>query len=188
MKQRSIGLRDPLYSVLIEQDLNEFTVTELRDACLSHPACEEQDPIEVRRIGYTQVLRLLKLGLLEKLEADHPYQTRYRKLPTFHQVAFYNKTSGSPKLDSAQHETFTPTSNSKEVAEHSKLSTKLQQYRAQLLTSIGESEEYQHLLAEFPEYQQVIQEKYEHARDESTRLLGKLKAVEELVAYEQANT
>jgi hypothetical protein len=50
-----------------------------------------------------------------------------------------------------------------------------------LLLNMGESEAYKELYSEFPELIDEIQPKYNKARDNNTRILGKIRAIEGLM-------
>ena len=58
---------------------------------------------------------------------------------------------------------------------------KLNSYKAELLLNIGESEAYKELYSEFPELIDELQPKYNKARDNNTRILGKIRAIEGLL-------
>ena len=60
----------------------------------------------------------------------------------------------------------------------SPLVDKLNHYKMELLLNLGESEAYKELYTEFPELGNDIQPHYNKARDNNTRILGKIKAIE----------
>jgi len=51
--------------------------------------------------------------------------------------------------------------------------------------NIGESEAYKELYSEFPELVDEIQPKYNKARDNNTRILGKIRAIEGLLKQDK---
>ena len=61
---------------------------------------------------------------------------------------------------------------------------KLNHYKAELLLNLGESEAYKELYSEFPELVDEIQPQYNKARDNNTRILGKIRAIEGLLKKE----
>ncbi|MCI2286176.1 hypothetical protein L3081_25520 [Colwellia sp. MSW7] len=61
------------------------------------------------------------------------------------------------------------------------LLSKLNIYKADLLLNMGEYEAYKELYSEFPELIDEIQPKYNKARDNNTRILGKIRAIEGLM-------
>jgi len=54
-------------------------------------------------------------------------------------------------------------------------------YKQQLLLNMGEAEEYKKLCVEYPELQVKLQPKYNSVRDENTKILGNIKAIESLL-------
>ena len=61
------------------------------------------------------------------------------------------------------------------------LLSKLNHYKAELLLNIGESEAYKELYSEFPALVGDLQPQYNKARDNNTRILGKIRAIEGLL-------
>ena len=66
-----------------------------------------------------------------------------------------------------------------------KLLSKLNHYKAELLLNIGESEAYKELYSEFPELVDELQPQYNKARDNNTRILGKIRAIEGLLKQDE---
>ncbi len=62
------------------------------------------------------------------------------------------------------------------------LTDRLNQQKLMLLTAIGEAEEYDAIYKELPEIGAQIQELYNESRDRCSKLLGKVKAIENLIA------
>ena len=66
------------------------------------------------------------------------------------------------------------------------LVTKLKHYKADLLLSIGESEAYKELYSEHPEIIEEIQPLFNTAKDNNTRILGKIRAIEGLLEHNKS--
>ncbi len=62
------------------------------------------------------------------------------------------------------------------------LTERLNQQKLMLLTAIGEAEEYDAIYKEVPEIGAQIQELYNESRDRYSKLLGRVKAIENLIA------
>ena len=62
---------------------------------------------------------------------------------------------------------------------------KLNHYKAELLLNIGESEAYKELYSEFPQLVDELQPQYNKARDNNTRILGKIRAIEGLLKQDE---
>ena len=78
-----------------------------------------------------------------------------------------------------------PISDIEGIDKHKKLSAKLNYYKSELLLSLGESEAYKEIYLELPDLAEELQPKYNLARENSTKLLGKIKAIEAII--EQRN-
>ena len=63
------------------------------------------------------------------------------------------------------------------------LAAKLNLYKAELLLNIGETEAYKEIYSEFPELVDDIQPQYNVARDNNTKILGKIRAIEGLMKH-----
>ena len=69
---------------------------------------------------------------------------------------------------------------------HALLLSKLNHYKAELLLNMGESEAYKELYLESPELVDELQPQYNKARDNNTRILGKIRAIEGLLKQNEA--
>jgi hypothetical protein len=61
------------------------------------------------------------------------------------------------------------------------LKAKYSDYKNQLLSGLGEAEEYKLLCKEYPELQEELQPKYNNIRDLNIKTLGKIRAIEFLL-------
>ena len=61
------------------------------------------------------------------------------------------------------------------------LTERLSNQKLNLLTAIGEVEEYEAIYQELPEMRMQIQELYNESRDRCSKLLGTVKAIEKLI-------
>lgn len=116
---------------------------------------------------------MVKKGWLNKKSSNIKGLTRFSKTELFDVKKLLansdnEKSIATPTVDHQQH-----------------LLAKLKHYKAELLLNIGESEAYKELYSEFPELVDDIQPQYNAARDNNTRILGKIKAVEGLLSKEK---
>ena len=65
------------------------------------------------------------------------------------------------------------------------LVNKLQNYKVELLTSIGETDEYKSLCLEYPQLKEQLQESYNSARENSQIIIGKVKALESFIEQQK---
>ncbi|MDG1751814.1 MAG: hypothetical protein P8I03_09170 [Thalassotalea sp.] len=163
---------DPLVAQIIAvENFNHFTTSDVRSAYLALKNDPSLDPNSVRRNNYAELLKLVKRGWLNKKSSNIKGLTRFSKTDLFDvsNLSVNNyKPHASPTVDHHQH-----------------LLTKLKHYKAELLLNIGESEAYKELYSEFPELVDDIQPQYNAARDNNTKILGKIKAIESLLSKEK---
>jgi hypothetical protein len=167
---------DPLVAQIIAAtNFDHFTTSDVRSAYFALKNDLSLEPTSVRRFIYAELLKLVKKDWLRKLVSNKKGFTRFHKTDLFdsNEIALLalNKVK-----DSVNNE------DDKQV----KLLAKLNHYKADLLLNIGESEAYKELYSEFPELVEEIQPQFNKARDNNTRILGKIRAIEGLL--EQDNS
>jgi hypothetical protein len=163
---------DPLVAQIITTtNFNHFTTSDVRSTYLVLKNDITLEPTSVRRKIYAELLKLVKKGWLEKLiPKNKKGPTRFSKtaLCDVEQIQFKNEDE--------------PIEIIKDIdKKKEKLLSKLNIYKADLLLNMGESEAYKELYSEFPELIDEIQPKYNKARDNNTRILGKIRAIEGLM-------
>lgn len=165
---------DPLVAQIIAAiNFDHFTTSDVRSAYLALKNDPSLDPNSVRRNNYAELLKLVKKGWLNKKSSNIKGLTRFSKTELFDVKKLLDnsdneKSIATPTVDHQQH-----------------LLAKLKHYKAELLLNIGESEAYKELYSEFPELVDDIQPQYNAARDNNTRILGKIKAIEGLLSKEK---
>ena len=162
---------DPVVAqIIVVNNFDNFTTSDVRSSYLALKNDPALDPVTIRRKIYAELLKLVKKCLLNKLVSNKKGFTRFRNTEFFDLKAITliakNETTNSPKKQDDKQE---------------KLLGKLNLYKADLLLNIGESEAYKELYSEFPELVDEIQPKYNKARDNNTRILGKIRAIEGLI-------
>ncbi|MBB1450058.1 hypothetical protein NQT72_01725 [Pseudoalteromonas carrageenovora] len=162
---------DPLVAqIVVATNFDNFTTSDVRSAYLAIKNDDFLVPTEVRRIIYAELLKLVKKGWLKKIVSNKRGLTRFNKTEFF-DVEFISRLANiSPKATSENTD-----------AKYTFLLRKLNHYKAELLLNIGESEAYKELYMESPELVEELQPQYNRARDNSTRILGKIKAIEGLL-------
>ena len=161
---------DPFVAQIIAAaNFDHFTTSDVRSAYFALKNDSSLEPTSVRRFIYAELLKLVKKGWLTKPKSNKNGLTRFHKTKLFDskQIAFLAmatvKASGN--------------ANDKQ----NKLVAKLNHYKADLLLNIGESEAYKELYSEFPELVDEIQPQFNKAKDNNTRILGKIRAIEGLL-------
>lgn len=152
-------------------NLDNFTTGEVRSSYITLKNDPSLDPIIVRRKLYAELLKLVKKGWLVKRNTNQKGATRFIKTQLF-DVAYLNSLQGMQSAKKGLEEDI-----------HKSLVTKLNHYKAELLLNIGESEAYKELYSEHPELVEEIQPLFNKSKDNNTRILGKIGAIERLIEH-----
>jgi hypothetical protein len=162
---------DPVVAQIIKAiNFDNFTTSEVRSAFLALKKDPELEPANVRRMIYAELMKLVRTGWLIKNIPKLKGQTKFSKTKLFNS----NNIPVKPMV--IEHGNTAKTDHS-----HQKLLSKLIYYKSELLQSLGESEAYKEIYHDMPELADEIQPKYDMARDKNTKLLGKIKAIEEII-------
>jgi hypothetical protein len=162
---------DPLVAqIIVATNFDHFSTSDVRSAYLALKSDASLDPVYIRRKIYADLLKLVKKGWLKKMVSKKKGLTSFSKTDTFSlenlMVIFEDNTKGIKAEVQGKKE---------------QLRAKLNHYKAELLLNIGESEAYKELYSEHPELIAEIQTQYNDARDNNTRILGKIRAIEGLL-------
>jgi hypothetical protein len=157
---------DPFVTqIIIATDFDHFTTNDVRSSYLTLKNDISLKPVDARKKIYAELLKLVKKGWLTKVKPSGKGFTRFIKTKEF------NESALREKCDQAISTTVL-------TDKKSPLVDKLNHYKTELLLNLGESEAYKELYTEFPELGNDIQPHYNKARDNNTRILGKIKAIE----------
>lgn len=180
MNQVKINLDSDLLTLLSSSNFDKFTVLEFRSAylALSHQA--DLNKVEVRRFIYRNILRLEKKGFLKRAYSKKTDKTYYIKTTSF-DINNFKKISHD--LDEEVINSNEPKLLPKDILQS--LINKLQNYKVELLTSIGETDEYKSLCLEYPQLKEQLQESYNFARENSQKIIGKVKALEKSIEQQK---
>jgi hypothetical protein len=166
---------DPFVAqIIVAANFDHFTTSDVRSAYLALKKDPSLDSSVVRRKIYAEILKLVKKGWLNKLISRKKGLTRFSKTELFDYevIALKFKRRSDNEIEK---------NDSKQI----QLLGKLNHYKAELLLMIGESEAYKELYSEFPELVNEIQPKYNEARDNNTKILGKIRAIEGLLKQDK---
>lgn len=165
---------DPFVAqIIVADNFDHFTTSDVRSAYLALKNDSSLEPSTVRRKIYAELLKLAKKSWLKRIVSKKKGLTRFSKTEFFDVKAI----TLMAKCDS---------SNPVEKGDdkQGQLLGKLNHYKAELLLNMGESEAYKELYSEFPELVDELQPQYNNARDNNTRILGKIRAIEGLLKHE----
>ena len=166
---------DPFVAQIIATpNFDHFTTSDVRSSYFVLKNDLSLEPTIVRRFIYAELLKLVKKGWLKKLVSNKKGFTRFNKTKLFDVDAITTLA----KFEGTN-------SPEKQGEKQMKLLSKLNHYKAELLLNIGESEAYKELYSEFPELVDELQPQYNKARDNNTRILGKIRAIEGLLKQDQ---
>lgn len=163
-------LKHEVFSVFQELIGSRFTVAQAVSVYMASPFCSHSDVKPARQFVYRNMKRLIQTGELEKIGPDGGWQ-KYRFTESFNARLASNVPliSGQPIVPEASNIC-------------GNLTERLNQQKLELLTTMGEAEEYDAIYKELPEMRGQIQSLYNDSRDRCSKLLGKVKALENLIS------
>ena len=167
---------DPLVAqIIVAPNFDNFTTSDVRSAYLALKSDSSLVPTAVRRSIYAELIKLVKKGWLKKMLSNKKGFTRFNKTESFNVEVITQLASAIP-IGTTE----------KADDKHALLLSKLNHYKAELLLNMGESEAYKELYLESPELVDELQPQYNKARDNNTRILGKIRAIEGLLKQNEA--
>ncbi|MBB1391526.1 response regulator [Shewanella sp. SG44-6] len=178
MPKASIKICSTLHTILQDESFNHFQVIELRDVYHAvSQGCESVS--QTYNFIYRQISRLVKKGLLKKSQNEGLKSITYQKTELFSKTNFIISTSDE--------QSYHPLSQAENISKDKiqNLEQRLKQSEVDLLTSIGESEEYMRLYNSFPEMKSHLESQYMLARENSSKLLGQIKAIKSVLTHQQ---
>lgn len=174
---KAIALHPDVYNLLIVININNFTVSEIRDA-LMHESEFFNDKTETRKCIYRVICKLTKLKLLIKHTNSEVKKSRYIKSETFITANFVMKSSAEtpavqqPKVKILRNEKTESSTDFRDA-----LSKEKKTYEAELAISLSEVEEFKDLMQRFPKQNDLFKPFYLETRERSVQLLGKVNAL-----------
>jgi len=159
--------------IISAPNFDHFSAVELRAAFITLHSDKNLMPSDARRFVYAELVKLVNIGWLRKTVSKKKEITKFIKTNLFNASKItYSCTEESN--DNCQ-------SNPSDKTIQDSLLERLNQYKNELLISYGESGEYKKLCNEFPDLYEFLQPQYNNVREKNSRLLGKIKAVENLI-------
>lgn len=173
---KNITINPKLVPALNSCSHKAFTVLEFRDSYLKlNEDQKSQDKVAVRKFLYSHMLQLVKRGVLEKQITDGKAKPLYRITD--------NGKATLLKIGDIKDEGTVNAIRAYDGAHG--LHQKLHNYKLEMLSGIGETEEYDAICKELPHMKSQIQELYDDARDRCTKTLGRVKALEAVIAKQK---
>lgn len=171
-----LTVKPGLLGALSRLENREFTVADLTKTYLNDPESLHQSKKAARQFVYRNMLRLIDSGDLTRVVVEGGWPL-YRLTPKF----FARSSSSAPPPAVPQD---TASSVPPENDPRHSLQERLNRYKLEMLASMGETEEYGAICADMPELKDAVQPLYNQSRDECSKLLGRVKALESLLSRE----
>lgn len=153
-----------------------FTISDLLDAYLASPNCQHDNQKASRQFLYRNLRKYENQGLVISHASKKSKALLY---------SLSNKPVEGALTENSENESSSqlPVLSSKDICE--RIRAKLKRHKLSLLKSIGEAEAFREWAEELPSERHKIQAQYNAARDESSKLLGKVNAYESLLVMYQ---
>ena len=166
-------LNSVVAQIISAPNFDHLTPCAVRSAYLALINDASLEPSTVRRKIYAELLKLVKKDWLKRVISKKKGLTRFSKTDNFDVKVIKGKCEPINLIEKGDDK-------------REQLLGKLNHYKAELLLNIGESEAYKELYSEFPELVDELQPQYNKARDNNTRILGKIRAIEGLLKQDEA--
>jgi|GEM_PF-7104497 len=168
-----------LFHILQEQKDRHLTVTSVRNEILRRDKSSMLDKVILRRWVNGKFVTLLRRGILAKHRNERG-KAYFVVLKTTEDMGH-----GRPPQPPAQQ---APTDTKAPIAlPYVQLKKELGEYRLKAISQMGEIEEYKRIGETYPDLRSLTTEKFESAVDDNSRLLGKIRALEQLLMGREAS-
>ena len=171
---KDIALKSEILDVLKDIHTTSFTVDELTEAYLQHPSSLHTSKKAARQFVYRNMQRLMKVGHMERVKVNGrwPHYTLTQQF-----LRLYKSTPSTPlvPVEATVQLQIDPLASLKE---------RLKMHQGEVLTAMGEMEEYEAICQEMPDLREIAQPRYNESRERCSRLLGRVKALESLLVTE----
>jgi hypothetical protein len=159
-------------SIIGLKNVDHFSVIEIRTAYVAIKRDQTLDPSQVRRLVYTELLKLENRGWLKKRISKTKGISRYSKTDKFDYADI---------LPLCSNELFNKPIVNVSPVNNTQLLKRLNNYNTKLLEGIGSTQEFESLITEFPELRQPVQATYNQVREQNAQLMGKIKSLETII-------
>lgn len=187
MKERVVRI-DRIICKIIQSPLHtSFTITELRKEYIRcMPENSSISPTKIQRFVYKQVGRLVRLGWVSRSGKHMSRNIQYRVMelpngitlkPTESLIAQDLHSEPSISTHSTNHNS----SKALETISLHDIEAKLSKVRMDFIATLGEAETYKAILAEHPCLREKLEDTYHLSRNQSSNLMGQLRALEQTV-------
>ena len=179
MHDKKPFLVDRLLILILEKSVGSaLSTTEIRDRYSRQlPKPKKVGDSALRKYIYRELVRLERIGVVERYNGTTGRGCKFHYLGEPENKAFEDKAYPfAPTVSHANTE-----ASALDEGTIRSLKDELAQRKVELISSIGEAEEYQRLFNKFPALPIAIRSQYLESRDRSSKLLGQLRAVENIL-------
>jgi len=162
-----------LAKIISAPNFDHFSALELRASYITLHYDKNLIPSDARRFVYAEIVKLVNNGWLRKTVSKKKEITTFIKTNLFDVTKITFAGTEADNDDSK----INPSGNTIQDS----LLERLNKYKNELLMNYGESGEYKKLCNEFPDLYELLQPQYNNVREQNSRLLGQIKAVENLI-------
>ncbi len=166
-----ITLKPEVLKVLKTLNDGSFTVDQITQMYLAEGSEAHETKKSARQFIYRTILRLIKSGEMARLDGNKGWP-KYKLTDKF-------QLRLSP---SANPPSTPPTHRVQNASSHQGLTERLNAHKMELLTAMGEVEEYDAICKDMPNLKADIQSLYDESRDRCSKILGRVKALESLLS------
>ncbi|MFA0087578.1 hypothetical protein [Vibrio sp. 10N.261.51.F12] len=178
MSSKPIHLIPFLYQILIEDQLDDFSVLELRDRYLAL-AGSTLDKAAARRLVYRHILRLENKQLLCKVSVKGTKKATYQKTELFSKATWQlTKNNSTTKVSENHGSSYESKLNSPKTV----LQERLEQCESDFLACLQEFQTYQGLSSEFPHLKEGLHDVRSKTKIQSSKLVGQIRAIKMALA------
>lgn len=163
---RRSKLSQELCGLLKSGGWTNFTIADLKAAYMKMPTCQHQTDKAAWQFVHRNICRMEMTHLVRRLEGEN--KTRY----------MWIGESGAVEANSSAGVVNSGESNDSTV---NCLRERLHHYKVEMLSAIGEAEEYDSLCSELPHMRDSVQMLYNEARDRCSKMLGRVRALESIL-------
>jgi len=179
---KAIALHEDVYNLLIIENINNFTVSEIRDFLMSKSECFNEES-ETRRYIYRVICKLTKLELLIKHASSAIKKIKYTKSEAFFTANFVIKATEKTSIEQAEKTKLindvVPGINDDFI---NNIFKEKQSHEAELAITLSEVEEFKALIQRFPSKNKLFRPCYLETRERSAQLLGKVNALNKVLS------
>jgi hypothetical protein len=178
-----------LHFLLVIKQMNNFTVTQAKDALLREQS-GFTDAVETRKFIYRQLTRNVAKGLLKRTNKLRKgvKEVIYSKTELFLNLEIVPSSRGSSakSIEIINNNSTNAKVEKLQITEYQdELKKDLLTYEIDLNTVLEEAKEYKRLTMRYPKLHEQLQLHHTQAKEKSIKLLGKINALQTLLGNEK---